>query len=183
MNKRLNLFLLLSGLLSMIAGCSEESFNSDTTGNGDIRFDIGFTSAARVATDAEFESTWEKGDAIGIFAYDANNNLVLNNAKVTYDGSEWNSSDGLYWKGKTLKFYAYYPYDATVSDPANITFQVKSDQSGTTGEDNDKQSNYSLSDLMTATNTQGLSVGSTVSLSFKHEFVMIQVEVPAQALG
>ena len=144
MNKRLNLFLLLSGLLSMIAGCSEESFNSDTTGSGDIRFDIGFTSAARVATDAEFESTWEKGDAIGIFAYDANNNLVLNNAKVTYDGSEWNSSDGLYWKGKTLKFYAYYPYDATVSDPADITFQVKSDQSGTTGEDNDKQSNYSL---------------------------------------
>ena len=49
MNKRLNLFLLLSGLLSMIAGCSEESFNSDTTGNGDIRFAIGFTSAARVA--------------------------------------------------------------------------------------------------------------------------------------
>ena len=38
MNKRLNLFLLLSGLLSMIAGCSEESFNSDTTGSGDIRF-------------------------------------------------------------------------------------------------------------------------------------------------
>ena len=55
MNKRLNLFLLLSGLLSMIAGCSEESFNSDTTGSGDIRFDIGFTSAARVATDADLK--------------------------------------------------------------------------------------------------------------------------------
>ncbi|MCD8032847.1 MAG: SUMF1/EgtB/PvdO family nonheme iron enzyme [Alistipes sp.] len=188
MNKRLNVLLLLSGLLFMVAGCSKEDFDNGgnvTAGSGDIRFEIGFTPATRVATGADFTSAWEKGDAIGLFAYDANNNdLVFSNEKLTYDGSEWKSGNDLYWRGRSLKFYAYYPYDAAATDPAAIPLAVKSDQSGTTGEGDAKKSNYSLSDLMTATDaSSGKSAGQTVSLTFRHEFAMIQVEVPAQGKG
>ncbi|WP_294139325.1 SUMF1/EgtB/PvdO family nonheme iron enzyme [uncultured Sanguibacteroides sp.] len=183
--RAVRLLLLAAALPAfMVAGCGKEGFDGDTgvtTGNGDIRFEIGFTPTARVATGADFESSWETGDAIGIFAYDADNVLVFNNEKLTYNGSEWVSSNDLYWRGKTLKFYAYYPYDASVSDPTAIVFVVKSDQSGTTGDD--KKSNYNLSDLMTATDVRGISAGKTVSLMFKHEFAMIQVEVPALGKG
>ncbi len=180
MNKRLNLLLLLSGLVFLVTGCNQEDFNGDTsvtTENGDIRFEIGFTPTTRVATGADFESSWEAGDAIGIFALDANTDeLFFSNEKLVYDGSEWTGEE-LYWRGKTLKFYAYYPYDETATNPKAIKFYVKSDQNSTTGEDANKRSGYSLSDLMTATDVSGKSAGETVALSFRHEFALVQVEV------
>ncbi len=178
MNKRFNVWLLLSGLLVMAAGCGKEDSDESadvTIGNGDIRFEIGFAPTTRVYT-GSFECYWEKGDTIGLFAYDDNNALVFDNEKLVYNGSEW-ESDGLYWRGRKLYFYAYYPYDATVSDLKNMTFRVKSDQSSVDG------TGYGRSDFMTAMDCRGLSKGDRVYLDFGHKFAMIQVEIPAQGKG
>lgn len=196
------LFLLAALPALMLASCSKEEMTGEPGGSpdtqpGEIRFEIGFAPQdgainatpggatsdvpqTRVVTDSEFRSTWEAGDAIGIFACDADTDeLVIENEKLIYTGSAWESRNILYWRGRRLKFYAYYPYDVNANAPTAIAFQAKSDQSGTTGTGALQRSDYSLSDLMTATDAGGKSAGETVSLAFEHRFAMIQVEVPS----
>ena len=67
---------------------------------------------------------------MGIYAFDAESkDLVFGNKKLTFNGSGW-AGDKLSWEKDSLKFYAYYPYDENIADPAAISFNVKEDQSG-----------------------------------------------------
>ena len=67
---------------------------------------------------------WAEGDAVGIYAYDAeSNDLVFGNKKLIFDGTGW-AGDKLCWEKDSLKFYAYYPYDENIADPAAISFNV-----------------------------------------------------------
>lgn len=116
------------------------------------------------------ESDWAVGDAVGIYAYDAESkDLVFGNKKFTFDGSGW-VGDKLCWEKDSLKFYAYYPYDENIADPAAISFNVKEDQSG--------ENEYRLSDFLVARSKDGVKIGKEVKLEFRHECAMIQVEVP-----
>lgn len=195
-----------------LTACSKDNDAADYPGTpdsgGDIRFEIGFAPQGggtmnaqtdgsrvpqtRVATDALFNSTWEAGDEIGVFAVPAGTSLAasdnyIHNAKLTYssaNGGTWTQAEPLYWPtnaySKSLDFYAYYPYDASATDPTNIAFSVKTDQSRTT----DGKSNYSLSDLLTA-KAAGASKGADgkVSLTFSHALALVQVSVPSPGRG
>lgn len=189
-----------------LTACSKDNDATDypvTPGpsGGDIRFEIGFAPQGggamnasadgsdvpqtRVATDALFNSTWEDGDEIGVFAVKAGEPLAasgnyIHNAKLTYSSATgtWTPAAPLYWPTKAenitaLDFYAYYPYDASATDPTEIAFSVKTDQSGMT----DGKSNYSLSDLLTA-KAAGVSKNATVTLTFSHALAMVQVAIP-----
>lgn len=194
-----------------LAACSKDNDATDypvtpEPSGGDIRFEIGFAPQGgamnaqadgsdvpqtRVATDALFNSTWEDGDEIGIFAVRAGAPLAasanyIHNAKLTYssaDGGTWTQATPLYWPTKAeniamLDFYAYYPYDANATNPTAIAFNVKADQSGAA----DGKSNYSLSDLLTA-KAAGVSKGTEgkVSLTFSHALAMVQVTLDNSA--
>lgn len=74
------------------------------------------------------------------------------------------------WEKDSLKFYAYYPYDENIADPAAISFNVKEDQSG--------ENEYRLSGFLVARSKDGVKIGKEVKLEFRHECAMIQVEVP-----
>ena len=179
----------------LLTACSKENDTGDYPGtnespDGDIRFEIGFATPAatagadlpqtRVTTDSQFKSTWDDGDAIGIFACKKGETLsetpsgnVLNNIKLTYNNATGTWSGPAYWPmdGSTLNFYAYYPYqgDGTLN-PAAIAFSVKTDQR--------TAADYSASDLLTAKATNGSAgygKGETVSLSFSHPLAMVQV--------
>ena len=90
----------------------------------------------------KLECDWAEGDAVGIYAYDAESkDLVFGNKKLTFDGTGW-VGDKLCWEKDSLKFYAYYPYDENIADPAAISFNVKEDQSG--------ENEYNLSDFLMA---------------------------------
>lgn len=118
----------------------------------------------------KLECDWAEGDAVGIYAYDAESkDLVFGNKKLTFDGSGW-AGDKLCWEKDSLKFYAYYPYDENIADPAAISFNVKEDQSG--------ENEYRLSDFLVARSKDGVKIGKEVKLEFRHECAMIQVEVP-----
>lgn len=191
-----------------LTACSKDNDATDypvTLGpsGGDIRFEIGFAPQGggtmnastdgsdvpltRVATDALFNSTWEDGDEIGVFAVKAGEPLAasgnyIHNAKLTYSSATgtWVQAEPLYWPTKAenitaLDFYAYYPYDANAANPTAIAFSVKADQSGTT----DGKSNHSLSDLLTA-KAAGVSKGTEekVPLTFSHALAMVQVAIP-----
>lgn len=181
-----------------LTACSKDNDAADYLGipedsGGDIRFEIGFVPQddgvmnvrtdgsdvpqTRVATNAKFNCEWEAGDAIGIFAVNtADNNYYVENAKLSYDGTSWICDRELYWEGKTSNFYAYYPYDEAVTNPAAIEFSVKADQSRTTNTVGNTASDFGLSDLMTA-RAVNVSKGSTVQLQFSHAMAMVQVSI------
>jgi hypothetical protein len=160
---------------------------SGDTAGGEITFSFSFEQPeTRVATDAAFNSTWENGDAIGIFAVRhasgaqgtlAASNNYLHNVKATYNSTThaWTLDGGTrYFPAGTdqLDFYAYYPYSASATNPTAIGFTVQTDQS--------TAANYNKSDLLTA--TPATNVGRTttpVSLTFKHALALVQVEFAA----
>lgn len=118
----------------------------------------------------KLECDWAEGDAVGVYAYDAeSNDLVFGNKKLIFDGTGW-VGDKLCWEKDSLKFYAYYPYDENIADPAAISFNVKEDQSG--------ENEYRISDFLMARSKDGVKIGKEVKLEFRHECAMIQVEVP-----
>lgn len=49
--------------------------------------------------------------------------MVFGNKKLIFDGTGW-AGDKLCWEKDSLKFYAYYPYDENIADPAAISFNV-----------------------------------------------------------
>lgn len=184
----------------LLTACSKDNDTGDYPGTnespgGDIRFEIGFATPAataganlpqtRVTTDSQFKSTWDDGDAIGIFACRKSETLsetpsgnVLNNIKLTYNNATGTWSGSAYWPadGSRIDFYAYYPYqgDGTLN-PAAIAFSVKTDQRAA--------ADYSASDLLTAKATNGSAgygKGETVSLSFSHPLAMVQVSLDSQ---
>lgn len=196
--------LLLAALPAfMLASCSQEETpgepgsNPDAQ-NGEIRFEIGFApqneamqtdAQTRVATDTDFNSTWEEGDAIGIYAVKHGEQLAasgnyIHNVKLTYTDGKWTAEEAIYWpqNGTKLDFYAYHPYDDAPTDPTSIAFNVHTDQSATTG----GKSNYNLSDLLMAKNDnlgKGYGKGETVKLSFTHALAMVQVNVSKSMVG
>ena len=54
----------------------------------------------------KLECDWAEGDAVGVYAYDAeSNDLVFGNKKLIFDGTGW-VGDKLCWEKDSLKFYA-----------------------------------------------------------------------------
>jgi len=78
--------------------------------------------------------TLAKGSKAGLYiSYDylkSSDNFV-DNACLTFDGSDWTSETALSWKDgySWAGFYAYYPYIEEVNDAESVTFSVREDQS------------------------------------------------------
>lgn len=171
----LNLLLLLPLLL--LAGCSSEDdagTQPEVKPGDEVQFNIGFGPSTRAATDIAFNTVFEDGDEIGIFAMkEGTTNVVAQNVKLVRTNGNWvaaTDADKIYYPldGSNLDFYAYYPYQGdhnTTKD--NLSFEVKADQS--------TASNYSKSDLLTAITVR--QSNNLVSLSFAHLMAMIQVTV------
>lgn len=179
------IMLLLYSLVWML-GCSsgnDDGLLSDGQTDGQIKFEISFAGGnknlLRGATASDFTSTWEIGDEIGVFAVKHGGSLAasnnnIHNVKLTHqnDGT-W--SGAVFWPNtcETYDFYAYYPYDDSMSDPTAYTFSVQTNQSTV--------ANYSKSDLLMAKNDNGGSgftknAATVVSLQFSHAMSLIQVE-------
>ena len=195
---RIQRFLIALALPLMLAGCAKDDSTDPVTGaGGEITFNIGFAgqnpataqgAETRVATDALFNSTWDMGDAIGIFAVAHGQPLAasgnyIDNVLMIYnaDTNTWSLDSGaeLYWPqdGGRLDFYAYYPYSATI-DPTSIAFTVHSDQRG-----NFHMMSYLLS---AASDNSGSGYGATttsVPLTFTHALAMVQVGIPVEGKG
>ncbi len=146
-----------------------------------VKFDVGFTPATRVATDSDFNSVFESGDAMGVYVvlHDAGTEGVLlsagnymDNVKVVFDGTHWNAQSAILYPepGKVLDFYAYYPYDESATDALFIRFEVKTDQT---------QAGYNQSDLLAAKTTDIAKSQEAVPLTFRHLLSLIHLEVPA----
>ena len=187
--KTLKTAILFACLASLLTACSKEnevgSSKPDKTEG--IRFEIRFATentvgtTTRVTTDKGFRTTWEDGDAIGIFAVVhatgqtaslAASGNYMHNVKLTYNKATntWTPDTPLYFpaeKNRQLDFYAYYPYSAAATDPTAIAFNVQADQSGR---------GFNASDMMCAV-AQNVNKGSTASLDFIHLLSLVEVDI------
>ena len=173
-----NLFVLVATLLA--TSCSDESGLVTTTNEktDKICFDIDFANASRVATDKDYNSIWEVGDAVGVYAVKQGETLsasagdnFLHNIKLTYDGTRWNAETDLRWpnSGGTFVFYAYYPYDANATNPTSIDFCIDTNQY--------EADSFKASDLL-ASEEVTAEAGDVVRLPFKHMLAMVELQIP-----
>lgn len=122
------------------------------------------------------ESTFEKGDAIGIYAFLSKegktdfSKAYAANARYIYNGDAFEpatSYDGINYTGADLDFYVYYPYDEAQTDIRRVTHKT-ADQSSREG--------WLRADFLTATYT-GPIIEYSVPLNFKHRYSTIEIGV------
>lgn len=169
--------MMLSFLL--VASCSTPDTSGLSDGTGEVRFDIGINDQTRAETDARFNTSFEEGDAIGIFAVKRNKIGVqaypsadaaknyAHNAKWVRDASgKWSAAtsfDKIFFPAdEVLDFYAYYPYSEN-ADPTAIGYDAAN----------------RASDLMTARTLGMFDTAENVPLTFVHKLVLIQVDITA----
>ena len=165
-----NLIFALAGALAMTA-CSNEMEQqlAENGKNGqNVKFSIGVENLSRTAiADSTLVTSFEPNDEIGIFAYDGEK-LVSSNVKYTYNGSKWTSENAIAAQdGVKLSYYAYYPYDASVTDPASIKDTVSADQTA----------GFGKNDMLSARNTEAAAGATNISLNFAHAMAMVQVSL------
>lgn len=165
-----SLIFALTGAL-MITACSneiEEQLAENGKNGQNVKFSIGVENLSRTAiADGTLVTSFEQNDEIGIFAYDGEK-LVSSNVKYTYNGSEWTSENAIAAQdGVKLSYYAYYPYDASVTDPASIKDTVSADQTA----------GFGKNDMLSARNTEAAAGATNISLKFAHAMAMVQVSL------
>lgn len=165
-----SLIFALTGAL-MITACSneiEEQLAENGKNGQNVKFSIGVENLSRTAiADGTLVTSFEPNDEIGIFAYDGEK-LVSWNVKYTYNGSGWTSENAIAAQdGVKLSYYAYYPYDASVTDPASIKDTVSADQTA----------GFGKNDMLSARNTEAAAGATNISLNFAHAMAMVQVSL------
>lgn len=188
--KRNKLIYTIMFVCTLVAtSCSnEEDINLPVT-KGNIRFNfsdsgVHNTVSTKAATDKEYQTTFEEGDKIGLYAF-ANEETTTpidgyNNVCLTYQNGEWvltgeegSASLDYDTQLKDAVFHAYYPYQesVTLSGTPNSPFttlisdwEISSARS------------YTENDLMTGSGHADIKKNDIiVSIPLKHEMAMIVV--------
>ncbi len=125
-----------------------------------------------------FQTTFQSGDAIGIFACDKTGKVAIANRKYTYNGSTWNAEEPIeYITGLgSYSFFAYYPWQETLTAaPAiNATPDVSSADSffasvissWTPAADQSNVTKFTAQDLMVAKGTNSMPYFHEVQVAF-----------------
>ena len=177
MKQTIRNLLVILALLSLV-GCSSDEDTStqpEVKPGSEVQFNIGFAPSTRATTDIAFNTVFEDGDEIGVFATKNGSvtDIVAQNVKLVRVGGNWTAAtdaDKIYYPmdGRVLDFEAYYPYqgdhDTTKEE---LCFEVKADQSTAT--------NYNRNDHLRATAAE--QSNNLVNLSFTHLMAMIQITV------
>lgn len=142
--------------------------------------------------DNGYATTFAKDDKIGLYVVDGSGNIQTNNLCLTYDGTDWNYSAGktiYYDNTSTTKYYAYYPYQSTLTgtinagatDAAGFFSDVITKWSAALPTDQSTQAKYSTADLMVGAGTVGdLIMNATRPLTFNmsHQMGMVEINMP-----
>lgn len=165
--KNLVKYLFLIGIILSSISCNNDEEDNKKTDIGlPIRFSVGEMSRATQ------EGTFDKDDAIGIFAYSPRTESVYAvNKKYVFDGKIFTAAtaEDEIWitASADVDFYAYYPYIPGQSNINSIIYTIK-DQSSREG--------WLDSDFLTAT-YKDIVTDYTIQLDFSHRFSTIKVNI------
>lgn len=156
------IYLVLFSFLVLLPACKNDEEVAQYS-------DIIFASDIKSRNTQE-NSTFEKGNVIGIFA-EVNGELLYSNCKYIYNGSTF-EADGMENNirvviGQNVKFYAYYPYSSSNSDIGNIVYTVSNQET---------KDKWLAADFLTATTEQNIK-GFEVPLHFEHRMATVTMNV------
>lgn len=160
------LFALAALAGTVLAGCSSLKEEGGNASKDAIKFTASIGTYQVKATDTAFE----EGDAIGLFAdYPVN----VQNLSMTWSNGTLAPETPVYWGAdqfvdQSAGFYAYYPYNAALTERYIELFSVQEDQTTHEG--------YTASDLMIA-GTMASPAEGTVNLNFIHRMTKLVLHV------
>lgn len=164
----------MSGLF--VISCSS---HDDNEGNDNAPVAIALSSKVDVITRSSLQNTQiANGQKVGFFVTKTSlpTDVRYTNVELTADGSGNFSSSPMYYPISTenVDFYAYHPYQASVSLAAPVTFSVQANQS--------TDASYLNSDLLYTTKTNVAKSTSAVPLTFKHKLTQLNFTIK-QGIG
>lgn len=160
--------LLIALALFSLASCSKVAYNAS---DDQIRFQFFLPETKANA------SSFESGDAVSLYAveYDGSVQIplqiggnIMNNERITFNGTQWNAERTLYWGNQPCDFYALYPYQPEVTSIERYPFALAIDQ-------NDE--GYEVSDLLFAKAEHVSHSDGPVQLQFKHMMSKVVVNL------
>lgn len=195
-----NIFKLSAMILAVafVAGCSQNDELDVTPVENEGQLTIHATASDFVSSDADTriinegaDTQFEAGDKIGIFAIrSTDNKLLVQNMPLEYAGADWTGNDNKVYYYKNTAYVAYSPYDEklNITDVTGIEdlqvkiknyFTEKLEAAG-----NDQSVAYPSLDLMLASaepSDGGDANTKSLSFNFKHQFALVEIEVPVKA--
>ena len=195
-----NIFKLSAMILAaaFVAGCSQNDELDLTPLENEGQLTIHATTSDFVSSDADTriinegaDTQFEAGDKIGIFAIrSTDNKLLVQNMPLEYAGADWTGNDNKVYYYKNTAYVAYSPYDEklNITDVTGIEdlqvkiknyFTEKLEAAG-----NDQSVAYPSLDLMLASaepSDGGDANTKSLSFNFKHQFALVEIEVPVKA--
>lgn len=157
----------------------EDVLNVVATANDFVSSD-----ATSRVSEADYTTTFEEGDAIGVFVV-RDGEALISNMKMTLgaDGTTWAGESGakLYYY-KDADYIAYSPYTEglSVTSEAEIIDYFTEKLDGTNGQST--LADYQAADLMTASvAAANVTRGQNITFSFAHKMSMIEIKVPIRA--
>lgn len=135
-------------------------------------------------SETDYTTTFEEGDAIGVFVV-RDGEALVSNMKMTLgaDGTTWaGENDAKLYYYKDADYIAYSPYteglSVTLVDEIISHFTTK--LQGSTGQST--LAEYQAADLMTAfVAAAEVTRGQNITFSFAHQMSMIEIKVPIRA--
>ena len=162
--------IYLAAALLAATSCSKEEGNSD---NGQLLLAPALPNMSK-ATETEFES----GDRFGIYAVEYKEDAPLplqlsgnwaNNSMALYNGTNWSISPVIWWNNASkLDVIAYYPYNSNPNSVDNYLFTIEEDQ---------RESGFTLSDLMWAKAKGAERSAGAVALNFRHKLSRLDIKL------
>lgn len=163
----------------LLAGCSDDLklYPDDTGTDGRLILEIGADIDQSSSTRAD-DNGFADGDRMGVFLASYVNGLpgtltesdnLASNVAFTLDADmgKWNPVTTLYWPDAetSLDAYGYYPFDNSISDVNQYSFEVYKDQSVVSNDG--EMGAYEASDFLWAKTTNA-QPGKTINLTFGH---------------
>lgn len=157
----------------------EDVLNVVATANDFVSSD-----ATSRVSETDYTTTFEEGDAIGVFVV-RDGEALISNMKMTLgaDGTTWVGENGakLYYY-KDADYIAYSPYTDGLSatSETEIVNYFTTKLEGTTGQST--LADYQAADLMTAfVAAAEVTRGQNINFKFAHQMSMIEIKVPIRA--
>lgn len=157
----------------------EDVLNVVVTANNFVSSD-----ATSRVSETDYTTTFEEGDAIGVFVV-RDGEALISNMKMTLgaDRTTWAGENGakLYYY-KDADYIAYSPYTEglSVTSETEIISHFTTKLQGSTGQST--LADYQAADLMTASVAAAeVTRGQNINFKFAHQMSMIEIKVPIRA--
>lgn len=156
----------------------EDVLNVVATANDFVSSD-----ATSRVSETDYTTTFEEGDAIGVFVVRDGEALISNMKMTLGSDNVWAGENGakLYYY-KDANYIAYSPYTEglSVTSETEIVDYFTAKLEGTTGQST--LADYQAADLMTASVTAAeVTRGQNINFKFAHQMSMIEIKVPIRA--